>query len=206
MKLYFSPFACSAAIRIALYETGITVDYIQIGKEKTTDQGEDYLLIAPKGQVAALQLDNGSVLTENPAILQFIADMKPDLGLAPLPASPQRYRLQEWLNYIATEIHKQILWMCFNSSISTETKTDIIKLIPEKISFLSKHFEDNKYLMGQFFSVADVYLFWALGMFKHLPFPICDENIRSYLKSIESRPAVIKAMKDEELAAQNYSV
>ena len=134
MKLYFSPFACSAAVRIALYEAGIIVDYIQIGKEKMTDQGEDYLLIAPKGQVAALQLDNGSVLTENPAILQLIADMKPDLELTPLPASPQRYILQEWLNYIATEIHKQILWMSFNSSISTETKTDIRKN-PKHICF-----------------------------------------------------------------------
>lgn len=167
MKLYFSPFACSAAVRIAFYEADIRVDYIQVGNGKMTDQGQDFLSVAPKGQVAALQLDDETVLTENVAILQFISDMKPDLELAPLPVSPERYA---------------------------------------KLSFLSKHFENNKYLMGRSFSVADIYLFWALGMFKHLSFSICDENIKNYLKSIESRPAVIKAMRDEELAAQNTSI
>src|SRR5205807_511889 len=115
MQLYFSPMACSLASRIALMEAGIEARYhlVHLWNKKVIEDESDFWAVSPKGAVPVLILDNGEVLTENAAVLQYIADIKPELGLAPLPGDPDRYRLQEWLSFVGTEIHKAFLFPTF---------------------------------------------------------------------------------------------
>ena len=141
LKLYYSPGACSLSPHIALREAGLTFDLEQVNlKEKKTKSGEDYLKINPKGYVPALKLDNGYVLTEGPAIVQYIADQRPKLNLAPENGSPERYQLQEWLTYIGTEIHKTFSPL-FNPATPEDYKAVAKEYLGKRFAYVDEKIE-----------------------------------------------------------------
>lgn len=167
MKLYYAPQACSMAPHIVLRELELPFELIRVdNRTKQTAAGEDFLAINPKGYVAALQLDNGQVLTEGPAILQYLADLRPEANLAPQNGTFERVRLQEWLNFVSTEIHGGLGWL-FNAQFPEEVKRLIKEKLFKRFAVLVRTLEQQDYLMPEGFSVADAYLFtvlrWAAG-------------------------------------------
>ena len=202
MKLYYSPGACSLASHIALEETQLpyTTVKVELGSKRTADGG-DYLAINEKGYVPTLVLDNGGVLTENAIVLQYIADQNPGTDLAPAHGTFARYRLGEWLNFIASEIHKGFgpLW---NAMSSDEVKEAARRNLAKRFAYVEKRVASTPYLMGDTFTIADAYLFVLMNWTDHLgvdltPFP----NLRDFRARIKTRPAVQKAMRDEGLSA-----
>lgn len=197
MKLYYSPGACSLSPHIVLREAGLAFDAeaVDLGAKKTKS-GADYKAINPKGAVPALQLDNGQVLTEGSAIVQYIADQKPATKLAPAAGTLGRYRLQEWLNYIASEIHKGFSPL-FNPKATDEWKQVVKDNLAAKFDYLSKQLQGKDYLMGAF-SVADAYLFTILGWSKHLNIDLAKWPVLSqYVERVGARPAVKAALEAE---------
>lgn len=200
MKLYYYPGACSMAVHIALREAGYAFDLDQVDfASQTTAGGEDYNQVNAKGYVPALRLDDGEVLTEDAVILQYLADHKPGSGLAPPAGSLARYRLMEWLNFIATEIHKT-LGALFNPKAGPDWKADRIALFGRRAGWLDGQLAERPFLMGDTFGIADAYLFTVLrwcGLFQIDlgPWP----NIRDYMARIAERPAVQAAMQAEGL-------
>ena len=162
MKLYYFPHACSLAPHIVLRELALPFELVRVDNQaKTTANGEDFLQINPKGYVAALQLDNGEVLTEASAILQYLADLKPAVQLAPANGSWARVRLQEWLNFIATEIHGGLA-VFFNAAIQGEVRAMFQATLFKRLAILEQTLEGQDYLLGAQYSVADAYLFVVL--------------------------------------------
>lgn len=200
MKLYFAPGACSLSPHIALREAGLSFDLDQVDlKAKTTKSGSDYRAINPKGSVPALGLDNGEVLTEAAVIVQYIADQKPAAKLLPAPGTMDRVRVQEWLNYVATEIHKGLSPL-FNAKLPGEAKPVLKEGIAAKFDFLSKHLEPRPFLYGDGFTAADGYLFTILGWTRWLEIDLGRWPVlKSYCERIAARPAVQAAMKAEGL-------
>jgi glutathione S-transferase len=200
LKLYYSPGACSLSPHIALREAGLTFDLEQVNlKEKTTKSGDDYLKINPKGYVPALKLDNGYVLTEGPAIVQYIADQRPKLNLAPENGSPERYQLQEWLTYIGTEIHKTFSPL-FNPATPEDYKAIAKESLAKRFSYVDEKLKGRDYLTGSHFTVADAYLFtvtnWANFVQIDLsPYP----NLKTFQARVAARPKVQEALKAEGL-------
>jgi glutathione S-transferase len=166
-------------------------------RAKKTADGRDYLTVNPKGSVPALELDDGQVLTEGPAIVQYIADQKPEANLAPKPGTMERYRLQEWLNYLTSEMHK-IIGSLFAPGMPEEWKKVVVGNVQKRLEFLSKHLEKNQFLMGSQFTVADGYLFTMLGW---LPRVGVDLNqypaLAAYAGRCCMRPKVLEAMRAE---------
>ena len=199
MKLYFSPGACSLASHIVLKELGLPFEAVQVDfRTKKTKAGADFNAINPKGYVPALELDGGAVLTEGTAVLQYLADLKPAAGLAPPASSFERYRLQEWLGYINSEIHKNF-GPLFNPSSTDAAKEGAKAMLARRLPIVEKALEGKDYLMGSF-SVADAYLFtvlsWAGKTGVDLtPFPA----LAPYLARVGARPAVKAARADEGL-------
>ena len=201
MDLFFAPMSCSLASRIALYEAGIEANFHQVTlMTKKLADGRDYLAINPKGQVPALRLDDGEILTEGPAVLQYIADLAPSGTLAPVAGTSARYKLQQWLNYISTEVHKALFATMFNPASPPEAKAfarDL--LLPQRYAFLSTHLEGRKFLLDEF-SVADAYLVTTLNWAKPAGIDLAKWPVlAAYHQRLASRPAVAKAM-GEELA------
>ena len=199
MKLYFFPHACSLAPHIVLRELALPFDLVRVDNQtKTTADGQDFLQINPKGYVAALQLDNGQVLTEASAILQYLADLKPDAGLAPANGSWERVRLQEWLNFIATEIHGGLA-VFFNTAIQGEVKASFQATLFKRFAVLVQTLERQDYLSGAHYSVADAYLFVVL---RWAGFHAIDLGkwpaLAAFQQRVGERPAVLAA-----LAAEN---
>jgi glutathione S-transferase len=162
MKLYYAPHACSLAPHIVLRELDLPFELIRVDNTtKRTANGEDFLAINPKGYVAALQLDDGQVLTEGPAILQYLADLRPEANLVPVSGTFERVRLQEWLNFVSTEIHGGLGWL-FSSQFPDEVKALIKEKLFKRFVVLSQTLERQDYLMADGFSVADAYLFTVL--------------------------------------------
>ncbi|WP_426103174.1 glutathione transferase GstA [Massilia sp. TSP1-1-2] len=200
MKLYFSPGACSLSPHIILHESGLphTIEKVDLGSKKTAS-GADYAAINPKGYVPALETDDGVLLTEGPAIVQYLADQVPAKNLAPAAGSIERYQMMSWLNFIGTEIHKNYS-LLFNPAGSDESKQNARANLTKRYGYVERMLEGREYLVGTGFSVADGYLFvvtnWA-GMLKVdlSAFP----NIAAFQKRIASRPAVQAAMKAEGL-------
>lgn len=202
MKLYYAPGACSLSPHIVLREARRPFDLERVDlKTHRTARGGDYLLINPKGYVPALQLDGpgSEVLTEGPAIVQYIADLAPDTRLAPPNGTFARYHLQAWLNFVSTEIHKQF-GPLFDASTPDLMKQKLRAKIGQRFLFLQDHLQDKGYLMGETFSVADVYLFvmlsWADRVNLDLQiWPVLD----AYFLKILDRPTVQAAMSAEGL-------
>lgn len=200
MKLYYSPGACSLASHIALYETGLPFEIDRLIKTtKMTIGGENFMQVNPKGYVPALRLEDGSVLTEGAAVLQYIADQKPDAGLAPEAGTMERYRLQEWLTFISSELHKSFSPF-FIKDTTEETKVNLRNLLTKRLSYVETQLVNKPYLMGDHFTVADAYLFVVVGWSNHVGFDLSPfPRINDYLVRIAARPAVQAAMKAEGL-------
>jgi glutathione S-transferase len=200
MKLFYSPGACSMSPHIALREAGLPFDLVKVDlKGKTIESGGDYHAVNGKGYVPALELDDGRVLTEGPAIVQYIADSKPDAGLAPPAGSIERYKLQEWLNFITSELHKPLGSM-FNPAQTPEWKEHVKATLAKRLDWLAKEIAGRSYVLGNSFSVADGYLFTVLGWAAHVGFDLSRwPVIGEYLARIASRPKVVEALKAEGL-------
>ncbi|MCQ4166851.1 glutathione transferase GstA [Tahibacter harae] len=201
MKLYFSPGACSLSPHIVLRELGLPFEAIKVDlASKTTADGADFRAVNPKGYVPALQLDSGEVLTEGPAIVQYLADQKPEAGLAPANGSMPRYRLQEWLNFISTEIHKQFSPL-FNPANPDSVKDAQKAKLAQRFAEIAPVLEKQDYLTGSQFSVADAYLFTVLGWSKYFHIDLNQwPAIARYVDRVAARPAVAEALEVEAKA------
>jgi glutathione S-transferase len=197
MKLYFTSGACSMASNIALREAGIPFEMSKVDKRTKRVDGVEFVTINPKGYVPALRLDDGQVLTENVAVLQYIADLNPAAKLAPPAGTMERYRLQEWLSFINSEVHKAFTPL-FSPEATEETKTYARNNLAKRLAYLEGALGDNKYLMGDQFTVADAYLFTVLGWGAHVGVDI-GPKLKSYVDRVRARPHVIEAMTAEGL-------
>ncbi|WP_283181398.1 glutathione transferase GstA [Pseudomonas svalbardensis] len=198
MKLYYAPHACSLAPHIVLRELDLPFELIRVDNTtKRTASGKDFLAINPKGYVAALQLDNGQVLTEGPVILQYLADLRPEANLAPLSGTFERVRLQEWLNFVSTEIHGGLGWL-FSSQFPDEVKALIKAKLFKRFAVLCQTLERQDYLMADGFSIADAYLFTVLR-WSHLFAINLNEwpALARFQARVDQRPAVKAALAAE---------
>ena len=199
MKLYISPGACSLASNIALREAGIPFETAKVDKRTKRVDGVDFTEINPKGYVPALRLDNGQVLTENVAVLQYIADQNPASKLAPPAGTMERYRLQEWLSFINSELHKSFSPL-FSTEATEDTKTYARNYLTKRLNYLQGALGDKTYLMGDQFTIADAYLFTVLGWGTHVGVDMAKwPNLNSYVERIRARPHVIEALTAEGL-------
>jgi glutathione S-transferase len=205
MKLYFSPGACSLSPHIVLRELGLPFEAIKVDlASKTTADGADFKAVNPKGYVPALQLDNGKVLTEGPAIVQYLADLKPETKLAPANGSFERYQLQEWLNFISTEIHKQFSPL-FNAANPDSVKDAQKTKLAQRFAEISPILEKQDYLTGADFSVADAYLFTVLRWSHYFHIDLNQwPGIAKFVERVSARPAVAEAL-DVEAKAKKAS-
>jgi glutathione S-transferase len=199
MKLYYSPGACSLSPHIALCEAGLPVELVRVDlATKKTADGGDFLAVNPDGYVPVLQLDDGSLLSEGPAIVQYIADRAPEKQLAPANGTLARYRLQSRLNFISTELHKSFSPL-FNPAAGADWKEAARKTIAERLDHLQGRLTGD-YLLGDQFTVADGYLFTVLGWSKYVKFDLSPwPTLGAYLGRIAARPAVQQALREEGL-------
>jgi glutathione S-transferase len=200
MKLYYSPGACSLSPHIALLEAGLPYDLVKVDlRAKKLENGDDYLKVNPKGQVPALALDNGELVTEGPVIVQMIADKASAKNLAPARDSAERYKLLEWLNFITGELHKNFSPL-FNPAIPNEVKNFFKDRIMGKFKYVDSQLAGHDYLMGKQFTVADGYLYtmlrWADGNKLDLSGL---KNLMAYKDRVAARPKVQEALTKEGL-------
>ncbi|GIL06478.1 MAG: glutathione S-transferase [Betaproteobacteria bacterium] len=199
MKLYYSPGACSLAPHIVLRELGLPFSAVKVNtKTKKTEDGSDYLQINGKGYVPTLELDDGERLTEVAVLLQYVADRAPAAGLAPAQGTMERYRLQEWLNFIATEIHRGFgpLWKPDSTDDEKERTRARLGL---RLDWLNRQLEGREYLTGRF-SVADAYLFTVLNWSQWTDVDLAKwPALKDYAARVAARPKVQEAMKAEGL-------
>jgi glutathione S-transferase len=198
MKLYYSPGACSLSPFIALNEAGLAFEPVLAStKSHKLQDGTDYYGINPLGYVPMLELDDGTRLREGPAIVQYIADLAPLKNLAPAAGTLQRYRLQEWLTFIGTEMHKGFSPL-FNPAMPEEAKTIAKERLKTRFAWLDKEIETKEFLMGEHFTVADGYLFTVVNWAQPLSFDLTPyPNVQAWHARIGTRPAVQAAMKGE---------
>lgn len=199
MKLYFSPGACSMASHIVLTEAGLNFKAIKVDLKSKTAEGADYLSVNPKGYVPALQLESGMVMTEGVAIMQWAADQAPNKGLVPNWNNMERYKAIEWLNFVATEIHKGFspLW---NPAIEASAREATIARLNLRFATLDKHLATQSFVMGESFSIVDAYLFTTLSWAGFLNLDLSAyPNLAPYLERVGKRPAVQAVMKAEGL-------
>jgi len=200
MKLYYAPGACSLSPHIVLLEAGLpfSVEKVDL-KSKKTAAGVDFLTVNPKGSVPTLRLEDGQVLTEGPAIVQFLADQKPASGLAPRAGSFERYRLMEILNYISSEVHKTFSPL-FNPAIAADAKKAGLDTLGKKFDWLSSHLGTKNFLMGDQFTVADAYLFTVLSWSGHVGLDLGKWPVlAAYHARVGHRPKVQEALMAEGL-------
>lgn len=200
MKLFYTPGACSLSPHIALLEAGLPFTLSKVDlKVKKLESGEDFNHVTGKSYVPALQLDSGYVLTEGAAIVQYIADQKPAAALAPAAGTIERYKLQEWLNFIAAEIHKPMGSM-FNAAQAAEWREAVKATLSKRLDWLSAQLEGKPYLMGEKFSVADGYLFTILNWAGMVKFDMGKWPVlQQYSARVAQRPKVMEALKAEGL-------
>ena len=200
MKLYYSPGACSLSPHIVLREAGLTFEPVLAStKTHKLQDGTDYYTINPKGYVPLLELDNGERLTEGPAIVQYIADQAPGKKLAPANGTFERYRLQEWLNFITSELHKGFGTL-FTPQMPEEGKAVARARVTDRLKWVDTQLAGKQYLMGDDFSVADAYLFTISNWAPHVGVDISGlSELAAYRARVAARPAVQQAMKAEGL-------
>lgn len=200
MKLYYAPGACSLSPHIALLEAGLPYDLVKVDlRAKKLENGDDYLKVNPKGQVPALALDSGELVTEGPVIIQLIADKAGNNDLAPARDSAERYKLLEWLNFITTELHKNFSPL-FQPVIPDEVKNFFKDRLTAKFKFIDGELAGRDYLLGKQFSVADGYLFVMLAWADRMKLDLSGfSNLSSYKARIAARPKVQEALAKEGL-------
>ena len=199
LQLYFSPMACSLASRIALMEAGLDARYhlVHLGTKTIADDDGDFRGISSKGAVPVLVLENGERLTESAAVLQYIADLEPERGLAPRPGEADRYRLQEWLSFVGTEIHKAFLFPTFWYKDDASLAKPRAR-IGQTLSVPAAHLTDREFLVGQRFTVADAHLTWALLLLRAAGVDIAQwPSLSAYLERMQARPTVREAIATE---------
>jgi glutathione S-transferase len=200
MKLYYSPGACSLSPHIVLREAGLAFEPVLAStKTHKLQDGTDYYTINPKGYVPLLELDGGERLTEGPAIVQYVADQVPDKGLAPAAGTMARYRLQEWLNFTTSELHKTFSPL-FNPAMPEEAKAVFRKKLVDRFTWVDGQLAGRNYLMGDNFSVADAYLFTVTNWASVVGVDIAAlANLGAFMARMRERPAVQAALKAEGL-------
>ncbi|MCZ8076522.1 MAG: glutathione transferase GstA [Paucibacter sp.] len=200
MKLYYSPGACSLSPHIALRVAGRSFDVVRAStKTKKLQDGSDFYAINSKGSVPVLELDNGERLTEGPAIVQYIADLAPASNLAPAAGSMARYRLQEWLNYITSELHKGFSPL-FNPATPEDYKPVARAALMARFTWVNAQLEGKQDLMGDQFTVADAYLFVVSNWGQYVGVDVSGfEHLVAFRARVAARPAVQEAMKAEGL-------
>ena len=202
MKLYYATGTCSLSPHIVAREAGIdlTLEKVDLTTKKTSS-GRDYLAINPKGYVPALELDDKRVLTEGPAIVQYLADQKAESGLAPRAGTFERYQLQEWLNFVSTELHKSF-GPLFNPATPEDYKPVARDLIAKKFAYIDAHLgKSGPFLLGAQFTVADAYLFVMTLWSNFLKIDVAQwPNLKAYAERVGGRPGVREALKEEGLA------
>jgi glutathione S-transferase len=200
MKLYYSPGACSLSPHIALLEAGLPYDLVKVDlKAKTLENGDDYLKVNPKGQVPALALDSGELVTEGPVIVQMIADKAAGTNLAPARDSTERYKLLEWLNFLTSEVHKSFGPM-FSPVLADDAKAFFKDRVMGKFKYIDGALAGHDYLLGQQFTVADGYLFTMLSWADRMKFDLSGmPNLVAYKDRVAARPKVKEALIKEGL-------
>jgi glutathione S-transferase len=202
MKLYYSPGACSLSPHIALLEAGLPYDLVKVDlRAKKLENGDDFLKVNPKGQVPALALDSGELVTEGPVIVQMIADQVPAKNLAPARDSAERYKLLEWLNFITGELHKNFSPL-FQPAIPDDVKAFFKDRLMGKLKYIDGKLAGHDYLMGKQFTVADGYLFVMLAWADRMKFDLTGlSNLLAYKDRVAARPKVQEALVKESLKA-----
>lgn len=197
MDLYFSPLACSMASRISLYEAGAPARFVEIDpKTKRTLEGEDFLAINPLGLVPVIRIDEGELLTENAAILQHIADRFPEAGLAP-QGGMARSRLQQWLSFTGTELHKALFVPLFDAKMPEEAKARILEKGDARLAHLDRYLAGREFLLDRF-TVADAYLFTVLNW--NIATPVDLKRwpaVHAYYTRLKTRPSIARALAEE---------
>lgn len=196
MDLFISPLSGSFVAHVACLEAGVPVTLRRVDrKTKLLESGDDYRALAPQGIVPALGLPDGSLLTEISAIVQYVADRVPDSGLAPAWGTPERYRLQEWLSFVATELHKKHLWVIFSSQTPDAAKAYAVSTASAPLAHVAAHLETREHLLGERFTVADAYLFWALFVAPHGGLPLdAYPSLARYVARVQTRPSIQTAL------------
>ena len=201
MDLYFAPLACSMATRIALYELDAKVNFIYVDIHTDPDarrlaDGSDYHFINAMGQVPAIRTDTGELITENPVVLQYVADLHPEGSLAPA-GGMDRYRLQQWLNFIATELHKGTYIPLLGRNNPEGAKEFARRKLPLRMGYLSRHLEDREFMLERF-SIADCYLFTVLNWSAAAGIDLAQwPVIQGYYGRLRQRPSVARALAHE---------
>jgi glutathione S-transferase len=200
MKLYYSPGACSLSPHIALLEADLPYDLVKVDlRAKKLENGDDFWAVNPKGQVPALALDSGELVTEGPVIIQMIADHAKDKNLAPARDSAERYKLLEWLNFTTTELHKNFSPL-FQPAIPDEVKTFFRDRLTTKFKYIDGQLAGRDYLLGKQFSVADGYLFVMLAWAERVKLDLSGfSNLMAYKTRVAARPKVQEALAKEGL-------
>jgi glutathione S-transferase len=209
MKLYYAPGACSLSPHIVAREAGIALELERVDlstNPRRTESGADFTEINLKGYVPALRLDDGQLLTEGAAIVQYLADLAPESGLAPAAGTLERYRLQEWLTFVGTELHKMFSPWLFHPEYGEQAAQVARAKIAQRFAFLDAHLAEHSYLLGPSFTVADAYTFtivaWAqLKRIDLAAFP----HLKRYMERIAARPKVREAMQAEGLPTAGRS-
>lgn len=201
MKLFYMPGACSLAPHIVANEVGIDLELVKVdGKTKTTETQQDFLATNPNGYVPALVLGDGELMTESSVLVQYLADQKPESGLMPKAGDMARYRVQQWLAFVATELHK-VFGAFFKPNTPDATKEINRELLARRLAYVDGKLDGRAYLMGEAFTAADAYLWTILGWAKHVGIDLSSfANIQRYIGTVAARPAVQKALRAEGLA------
>ena len=201
MKLFYMPGACSLAPHIVANEVGIDLELVKVdGKTKTTETQQDFIATNPNGYVPALVLGDGELMTESSVLVQYLADQKPESGLMPKAGDMARYRVQQWLAFVATELHK-VFGAFFKPNTPDATKEINRELLARRLAYVDGKLDGRSYLMGDAFTAADAYLWTILGWAKHVGTDLSSfANIQRYIATVAARPAVQKALRAEGLA------
>lgn len=201
MKLFYKPGACSLAPHIIANEAGLNVEFIKVdGTTKKTETGQDYLAINPNGYVPALVLADGELMTEASVLVQYLADQKPESGLMPKAGEMERYRVQQWLAFVSTELHK-VFGPLFNPDAPVAAKDASRAHLSKRFAYVDQKLEGRSYLMGDAFSAADAYLWTVLSWTRYIGFDLSPfANLQRFIETVAARPAVQKTLGEEGLA------
>ncbi|WP_392565936.1 glutathione transferase GstA [Utexia brackfieldae] len=199
MKLYYSPGACSLSVHIALREAGLNYNLEKVDlRNKKTESGHDYVQINDKGQVPALETNKQVLLTEAAAILQYVADLAPEKNLLAPVGDVERYEIVAWVNFIATELHKNF-GPFFHLNASDDSRESAKKVLEAKLDYIEKHLVKHPYIAGNHFTIADCYLFVVLRWCKFVPNLSSHQEIKKFMARIQNRPAVAAVLQEEGL-------